>query len=299
MFVGRTDALNRLGGLWQKSTPSLVTVRGRRRIGKSTLVSEFARRTADHFISIDGQAPGEGVNNKVQLQSFMEQLSMQTDAPDVTVKNWLQAFRMLGNALPKDGRVVVLLDEISWMGGYDKSFAGTLKIVWDKMLKKRDNLVLVLCGSVSSWIADNILNGTGFAGRDSLDLVVNELPLSVCRAFWGEAVERTSTSEMLDMLSVMGGVPKYLEEINPSLSSDEGNKPQPLVRREHSPAVLHARRDAVQGFQPDIQPDIRQEVLGSEVASARPCIRIQVGCGDGRGLGDRAQRTSCGLSHGA
>ena len=221
MFVGRTDALNRLGGLWQKSTPSLVTVRGRRRIGKSTLVSEFARRTADHFISIDGQAPGEGVNNKVQLQSFMEQLSMQTDAPDVTVKNWLQAFSMLANALPKDGRVVVLLDEISWMGGYDKSFAGTLKIVWDKMLKKRDNLVLVLCGSVSSWIADNILNGTGFAGRDSLDLVVNELPLSVCRAFWGDAVERTSTSEMLDMLSVTGGVPKYLEEISPSLSSDE------------------------------------------------------------------------------
>ena len=221
MFVGRTEALNRLGGLWQKATPSLVTVRGRRRIGKSTLVSEFARRTADHFISIDGQAPGEGVNNKMQLQSFMEQLSMQTDAPDVTVKNWLQAFRMLGNALPKDGRIVVLLDEISWMGGYDKSFAGTLKIVWDKMFKKRDNLVLVLCGSASSWIADNILNGTGFAGRDSLDLVVNELPLPVCRAFWGAAAERTSPSEMLDMLSVTGGVPKYLEEMSPSLSSDE------------------------------------------------------------------------------
>ena len=221
MFVGRTEAMNRLGGLWQKSTPSLVTVRGRRRIGKSTLVAEFARRTADHFISIDGQAPGEGVNNKVQLKSFMEQLALQTGAPDVAAKNWLQAFGMLGNSLPKDGRVVVLLDEISWMGGYDKSFAGTLKIVWDKMLKKRDNLVLVLCGSVSSWIADNILNGTGFVGRDSLDLVVNELPLSVCKAFWGSAAERTSISEMLDVLSVTGGVPKYLEELNPSLSSGE------------------------------------------------------------------------------
>ena len=221
MFVGRTEALDRLGGLWQKSTPSLVTVRGRRRIGKSTLIAEFARRTADHFISIDGQAPGDGVNNKVQLKSFMEQLAMQTEVPDVAVKNWLQAFRMLGSSLPRTGRVMVLLDEISWMGGYDKSFAGTLKIVWDKMLKKRDNLVLVLCGSVSSWIADNILNGTGFVGRDSLDLVVNELPLSVCRAFWGAAAERTSISEMLDVLSVTGGVPKYLEEINPSLSSDE------------------------------------------------------------------------------
>ena len=41
MFVGRTEALNRLSGLWQKSTPSLVTVRGRRRIGKSTLASKF------------------------------------------------------------------------------------------------------------------------------------------------------------------------------------------------------------------------------------------------------------------
>lgn len=221
MFVGRTEALDRLGGLWQKSTPSLVTVRGRRRIGKSTLIAEFARRTADHFISIDGQAPGDGVNNKVQLKSFMEQLAMQTEVPDVAVKNWLQAFRLLGSSLPKSGRIVVLLDEISWMGGYDKSFAGTLKIVWDKMLKKRDNLVLVLCGSVSSWIADNILNGTGFVGRDSLDLVVNELPLSVCKAFWGAAAERTSISEMLDVLSVTGGVPKYLEEINPSMSSDE------------------------------------------------------------------------------
>ena len=146
---------------------------------------------------------------------------MQTEAPDVAVKNWLQAFRLLASSLPKDGRIVVLLDEISWMGGYDKSFAGTLKIVWDKIIKKRDNLVLVLCGSVSSWIADNILNGIGFAGRDSLDLVVNELPLSVCKAFWGAAAERTSTSEMLDVLSVTGGVPKYLEELDPSLSADE------------------------------------------------------------------------------
>ena len=58
---------------------------------------------------------------------------------------------------PKDGRTVVLLDEISWMGGYDKTFVGTLKIAWDKLFKKHDNVVVVLCGSVSSWIAENIL----------------------------------------------------------------------------------------------------------------------------------------------
>ena len=220
MFFGRKEMLDRLDGLWRKTTPSLVTVRGRRRIGKSTLVEEFARLTADHFISIEGQPPGKGVNNKLQLRSFVEQLSSQTNAPDVAVSNWLQAFLLLCNALPKEGRLVVLLDEISWMGGYDAAFVGTLKTVWDRFFRKRENFVLILCGSVSSWIADNILNGTGFVGRDSLDLIVEELPLSVCKAFWKTGSE-VATGEMLDVLSITGGVPKYLEEIDPALPSDE------------------------------------------------------------------------------
>jgi len=220
MFVGRTDILARMESLWQKATPSLVTIRGRRRIGKSTLVSEFAKRTAAHFISIDGQAPGEGVNNAVQLRSFVEQLSSQTNAPNVKVENWLQAFRLLDNALPREGRTVVLLDEISWMGGFDVSFPGTLKIVWDKCFKLHDNLVVVLCGSVSSWIAENILNGTGFVGRDSLDVVLEELPINECAHFWRGAESRTSVAEKIDFLSVTGGVPKYLEELDPTKSAE-------------------------------------------------------------------------------
>ncbi len=42
MFIGREDLLEKLKGLWQKNVPSLVTCRGRRRIGKSTLIREFA-----------------------------------------------------------------------------------------------------------------------------------------------------------------------------------------------------------------------------------------------------------------
>jgi len=221
MFFGRKMMLNKLEALWQKRTPSLVTCRGRRRIGKSTLIEEFARRTADHFLSIEGQAPGDGVDNRLQLRSFMEQLAAQTAAPLVPVENWLQAFKMLAGYLPQEGRTVVLLDEISWMGGYDAGFAGTLKTVWDKMLKKHENLVVVLCGSVSSWIAENILNSTGFVGRDSLDLVVDELPLRDCARFWDEQGVQVALKEKIDFLSVTGGVPKYLEELNPVRSAEE------------------------------------------------------------------------------
>ena len=220
-FVGRVEMLQRLESLWQKHTSSLVTCRGRRRIGKSTLIEEFATRTANHFISIDGQAPGDGINNAVQLRSFMQQLSAVSSVPEVRVDNWLQAFQLLDSAIPKSGRTVLLLDEISWMGGYDRTFVGTLKIAWDKFLKKHEDLILVLCGSESSWIAKNLLKSTGFAGRDSLDLVLDELSLRDCLSFWESSGNRISLGEKLDFLSVTGGVPKYLEELDESLTAQE------------------------------------------------------------------------------
>ena len=61
----------------------------------------------------------------------------------------------------KNERTVILLDEISWMATRDKDFAGQLKIVWDTEFKHHSKLVLVLCGSVSSWIDENILNSAG------------------------------------------------------------------------------------------------------------------------------------------
>jgi hypothetical protein len=75
---------------------------------------------------------------------------------------------------------VVLLDEISWLGGFDPDFPGHLKAAWDTVFKRHRKLILVLCGSVSAWIADNILENTGFVGRDSWDIILGELSLYHC-----------------------------------------------------------------------------------------------------------------------
>lgn len=219
MFLGRETQLEDLAALLRKRTPSLVTCRGRRRIGKSTLIREFSRK-AKRFLAIEGLPPRPGLSNADQLQAFSRQLAQQTDIPEVQFANWPQAFQLLGSAL-RDEWTVVLLDEISWLGGFDPDFPGYLKTAWDTMFKKHAKLVLVLCGSVSAWIADNVLNNTGFVGRDSWDLVLDELPLHDCNRFWGSAAQRTSAAEKLAVLSVTGGVPKYLEEIDPGLSADQ------------------------------------------------------------------------------
>lgn len=160
------------------------------------------------------------MTNADQLRYFCQRLSRYSGEKELAAINWMEAFEVLDQVLSKreKERTVVLLDEISWMGRYDPDFPGYLKDAWDDSLKKHDNLVLVLCGSVSSWIQKNILDSTGFVGRISLEMVLPELSVRESMQFWHDGV---SSKEVFDMLSVIGGVPRYLEEIDPSLTTDE------------------------------------------------------------------------------
>ena len=172
MFFGREKELDQLASLWGKKVASLVTCRGRRRIGKSALIEEFAKRTGAQFIKIEGKRPEKGWSNATELQAFADQLAAQTGAETTPPSNWLNAFIRLSDKIPDDGQTVVLLDEISWLAYFDDTFAATLKIAWDNYFKKHDRLVLVACGSVSCWIKENIIDNGAFYGRRSLDVVV-------------------------------------------------------------------------------------------------------------------------------
>lgn len=219
MFVGRKEELGQLESLLAKEAASLVVIRGRRRIGKSTLVQEFGKRFYSYF-EFSGLPPERKATAQDQRDEFSRQLQRQLGIPAVTSDDWGDLFWHLGQAVQK-GRILVLFDEITWMGGGDPLFLGKLKNAWDQHFKRNNRFVLVLCGSVSGWIDENILKSTGFMGRISLELVLHELPLHDCAAFWGKYQERISPHEKFKILCVTGGVPRYLEEIKPSLSAEE------------------------------------------------------------------------------
>ena len=221
MFFGREEQIGQLEELLRKRTASLVTCRGRRRIGKSTLIEVFARRAGCRFIKIEGRRPLQSLSNADELMTFAQQLADQTAAETTPPANWMEAFRQLNSHILDSENTVVLLDEVSWLAHYDKCFADDLKIAWDNLFKKHDRLIFVLCGSVSSWLRDNIIDCGAFMGRRSLDIIVKELPLADCVKFWGRAASRINAREIIDVLSVTGGIPRYLEEIDPSLSAEE------------------------------------------------------------------------------
>ena len=221
MFYGREKELSTLEELWEKPLASLVVCRGRRRIGKSTLIGEFAARSKAKLVVFEGVAPKPGVTNKTQLERFARQLAEQSGGEFRMVSNWYDAFARLDAVLRRKSRTVVLFDEVSWMGKFDPAFPSDLKYAWDNRFKRHANHVFVVCGSVSAWIAENISNSTAFFGRISRDMIVGELPLCDAVQFWGRRLDRISTRDVVDVLSVTGGVPKYLEDVNPSLSAAE------------------------------------------------------------------------------
>lgn len=220
-FIGRKEELKQLNMLFKKNTASLVVVKGRRRIGKSRLIQEFGKNMK--MYSFSGIPPTEKTTHKDQLNEFGWQLGKALGQPAFKDDDWNDLLLRLANHTRK-GKVLIFLDEISWIASKDPNFLGKLKNFWDLEFKNNPNLMLVLCGSVSAWIEKNILSSTGFLGRISLNLTLEELPLSDCNLFWSTTYKNISSYEKFKILSVIGGIPKYLEEIQPSLSAEENIK---------------------------------------------------------------------------
>lgn len=214
MFIGRTEELKTLKKFYQKKNASLILVQGRRRIGKSTLIRESAKNSRFPLYEIQGLAPREGQTNQDQINHFVGELRVlfgkkMKGAASENIFHWSSAFRLLAE-LSRKGSCIIFLDEISWMGAHDPDFSDTLKTIWDQEFSKIPNLVFFICGSISTWIERNIARNTGYVGRISMTLKLTEMPLQNCYEFFKDS--RYTPFEIIKILSLVGGVPRYLEE---------------------------------------------------------------------------------------
>jgi AAA+ ATPase superfamily predicted ATPase len=217
-FYGREDELNRLAGLLKKKTSSLVVIKGRRRIGKSRLILEFSNGLKTFIFT--GLPPTKHTTAQTQREYFVQQMERLLGLRGVKSDDWDDIFWQLSQATSVK-QVLIVFDEINWMGSCDDTFLGKLKSAWDLFFKNNPKLLMILSGSMSSWIDKNILSSTGFMGRLSLELTLDELPLPICNLFWRKKANLVSAYEKFKILSVTGGIPRYLEEIDPDLSAED------------------------------------------------------------------------------
>lgn len=220
IFIGRKIELERLRSLYAKKSSNLVVLKGRRRIGKSRLILEFAKTVSNKkFWNFAGLAPQDGISSQDQIDHFARQLSLMLKIPPAVFKSWGDAFEYLSLYInPGD---IVLFDEVSWMGSKDSMFVSELKFWWDKQTM---HMLLVFCGSVSTWIEENILNSTAFFGRVNLVIALESLSIPESAEFLRKLGMKLSDYDMYKLLSIVGGVPWYLEQFNPQITADENIK---------------------------------------------------------------------------
>lgn len=211
-FIGRQRELSLLKALKATKRAAIVTIKGRRRIGKSRLVREFAN--GQRLLDFVGIAPIEGVTAQDQRDNFARQFVGHLRIPPLTFNDWSDAFAHI-SAILDDRSTVILLDEISWIGSKDPTFLPKLMAWWETKLQHCPQVILVLCGSQSTWVEDNIINSTAFFGRIALMLELEDLSLKECSTFIKTLGFKASDYDTYQLLSVTGGVPWYLELLSP------------------------------------------------------------------------------------
>lgn len=216
VFIGRHKELQDIEQLYKQQKKSLVVIKGRRRIGKSRFVSEVASRHSKGTCwSFAGLAPETSMNAQTQRDHVARQLALQLHLPPFTCTDWTDVFEHISRHLqPGD---MVLLDEISWMGSEDSTFIPKLKAWYDK---QEVFFMLFICGSVSTWIEENILKSTAFFGRINLTLTLNPLSIQESTLFLRELGFQGSAYDVYKLLSILGGVPWYLEQVLKGQTAD-------------------------------------------------------------------------------
>ena len=207
-FFGRTQELDILQSL-TRNPLGVATITGRRRIGKSRLVEEYARRERRKLIKIEGRDIPQG-GNAAQLAAFAADLGHDAGVSGLSFDNWNGAFNILGT-LMRGRRWIVLLDEITWLARHSEECLAELKVFIDRHVNGSGNQLLI-CGSISQWIEQHINQSDLFVGRISSKLHLQPLTVGESAQFW--AGRDVAPHEILTTLCVTGGVPRYLEEID-------------------------------------------------------------------------------------
>ncbi len=163
-IAGRSQEISILQELLQKDNAEFVAVYGRRRIGKTYLV----RQVYENHIVFECSGLHQREFTQ-QLENFWLTLTEVDKKPKPMPKTWLQAFAQLKTYISElgEGKKVIFLDEIPWFETPRSGFLAALDNFWNQFCTKRNDIILVICGSAASWIISKVINDRAVCTTES------------------------------------------------------------------------------------------------------------------------------------
>ena len=216
MIIGRKEEQQILHSAVQSENSEFVAVYGRRRVGKTYLI----RETFGYKFTFQHTGLAKG-NTKEQLFSFAISLrdAGYDDCP--IPKSWLEAFSLLSTYLKNsaDEKKIVFLDELPWMDTARSNFISAFEHFWNGWASARKDIVLIICGSATSWIINKVINDHGgLHNRVTKQIALQPFTLKECEMFAQSKGLEMSSYQLAECYMVLGGIPYYWSLLEKGLS---------------------------------------------------------------------------------
>lgn len=202
-FVDREQEMATLQSEYDRDGSGLVVLYGRRRVGKTTLISEFIKNKNALFFLASEES--EAQNRQAFQEKAADFLNSEL-LKNVEVKSWDVLFKAIMDT-HFDSKPVIVLDEFQYLGKSNPAFPSVFQRIWEEILKDRQVMV-ILCGSLISMMQSQTLAyGSPLYGRRTAQIRLKQIPF----AYYHEFFPDKSRKELIEMYAVTGGVPKYIE----------------------------------------------------------------------------------------
>ncbi|MCL2425408.1 MAG: ATP-binding protein [Oscillospiraceae bacterium] len=200
-FINRHDDLTFLQNQYDSLDASLVILYGRRRVGKTSLISEFGKdKNILYFLATE---ESESINQS----NFKNLVADYTDNQLLKVAD-VDSWEIIFNTLAKHQtayRKLIVIDEFQYLGKSNPAFLSIFQKIWESL--KKENVMVVLCGSLISMMeAQTLAYDSPLYGRRTGQIKLKPIVFKYYHEFYDN-----NKHDLLEYYSVTGGVPKYIE----------------------------------------------------------------------------------------
>lgn len=211
-MIGRENEQKLLLDTLQSDESQFVAVYGRRRVGKTYLIREtFGYNFAFQHTGLQKGSKTEQLN---EFKRSLKNAGMKNVPP---LSNWMDAFYALWEFLQSlpDGKKVVFIDELPWLDTPKSNMVSALDHFWNAWVTTRKDIVLVVCGSATSWIISKIVrNYGGLHNRLTRQIYLEPFTLYECELYAKSKHLGMSRRNILETYMVLGGIPYYWSFLN-------------------------------------------------------------------------------------
>ncbi len=223
-IIGRKREQGLLRDLVESNKSEFIAVYGRRRVGKTYLIKNFSDSFSCVFFHVTGLQKGF---SKEQLKEFAKQIgkTFYQSPSIIPQKQWADAFEDLTSAIaqvPKNKTIILFFDEFPWMATPRSKLLTALELYWNRYWVFDRRVKLIICGSATSWIIDNIINNKGgLHNRVTRTIHLKPFSLHETESYLKDRKVNLNRKQILSLYTVLGGVPLYWSYIRKGYSANQ------------------------------------------------------------------------------